>query len=197
MEAVWTGDFHYQMPISRSKVWSQGFGQCVVPSGGAGSQHHVASIVIQTSDQDSVHFWCCRQRTGSLGWLLSQGFKYRVWSRSPRTCPQAWDKGRLAARCLYLRPSARWSWALFILHDYGEIREWIPQIWTVIICHKMWKVLKKRIKQKLQEPWKEENTWYLGIWEGFMENRASESLPVCERLMKEGKVHRSQSLKWN
>lgn len=63
----------------------------------------------------------------------------------------------------------------------------MPQIWKIIICHKVWQVLQKKIKQKFQELGKGESTSYLGIWERFMEHKASESLSVFERLMKEGK----------
>lgn len=59
MEAFWTSDFHYQMSSSRSKVWSWGFGQQVVPSGGEDSQHQVASVAAQTGGQCHVQCWCC------------------------------------------------------------------------------------------------------------------------------------------
>ena len=54
MDAFWTGDFHYHMSISKSKVWPQGFGWWVLPSGGADSQHQVVNVAIQTGDQGHV-----------------------------------------------------------------------------------------------------------------------------------------------
>lgn len=60
MDAFWTGDFHYQMSVSKSKVQTQGFGWQVVPSGGTGSQRQVANVAIQTGDQGHVQLQCCR-----------------------------------------------------------------------------------------------------------------------------------------
>lgn len=61
----------------------------------------------------------------------------------------------------------------------------------MIICHKVWQVLQKKIRQNFQELGKGESTSYLGIWERFMEPRAS--LSGFERLMREGKDSEAQT----
>lgn len=67
IEAFSASYFHHQMFISRSNIWTKGFHWWVVPRGGAGSQHQVANVAVQTRDKGHVSFWCCRQRTGVLG----------------------------------------------------------------------------------------------------------------------------------
>lgn len=66
MQVFGAGDFHYQVSLSRGEVLPRGFVWWIVPSGGAGSQHQLATISIQTGDRGHVYFGFCRQRSRGL-----------------------------------------------------------------------------------------------------------------------------------
>lgn len=103
MDAFWTGDFHYHMSVSKSKAWSQGFGWWVLPSGGEGRLPMLQSR-LETRATSSCSI---------VGCLLTWGLKYRVQSRSPNICPQAWSNSRLAARI-----SVSQAWSRLILWSF-------------------------------------------------------------------------------